>query len=755
MSIDLRLLPLAAACWLGCVLGLHTASGWLVVSGVVITIIIAVARPSARVLCATVLVGTSIAGLRVAAADPAQLTQFLRNTGAVGFTAVINSEPQRLEQRGFGGLSTEESWQARATLLEIRTGRQALRTSVPVTIRWRTANAELEVGAHVRGHAIAHSDDVKRRSTYRLAVRGELQLAQTATRGSRITNRIRHSLADVAHAQSEHPRDGATLLPGLVLGDTSAQSRELADNLRTSGLSHLTAVSGANVAIVLGAVLWLLQRTRIRRSARFALLGGLLVLFVAVVQPQPSVMRAAVMGAIALYALATGATKASAAALWMSVVLLLLLDPFMAWQYGFGLSVAATAGLIVLQPLMMERLPKHRWLNILLITVAAQLATLPLLLVMGSPPTWLSIPANALAEPLVAPATVSGFLATTLASCALLPIPLVAPMLHVLAEVSAWPGVLLCDVIVRIAAVGANSFLAVSPFASVGSSLLFVATVAAAWKLRRHRRLAAMLLGAYFAVSFCGAPHHWPPKDWWYAMCDVGQGDAGVVRTGPSSAVVIDAGPDARAMRTCLRRLGVHSVDAMVLTHFHADHVEGVSGVLAQAGVRTVFASPLHDPLIEYQRVVSVLRQPVRTLVAGDRFEVGSASFEVLWPEPEQLTGDPNNASLVMLVRTPSGSLLLTGDADPDAQVHLPVTHVDVLKVPHHGSRFQDFEYLRGLRPSLALVSVGTGNDYGHPAVDTVTALRGSGARVLRTDEIGGIAVATRGNRLTVAAERG
>ena len=756
MTIDLRLLPLAAACWLGCAMGLHVGTGWglLVVTGV--ATITTLLRPTTALVCGAILLGSVIAALRVAAADPSSVADLVRNSGVLHVTAVINTAPQQLEQRGFGGLTTEPVWQAQVTLIAVGDERSTLHVSLPATMRWKWSDPVPEVGATVRGDAVLHPDEPARRSTYVLAMRSEFDVVAETTRGSRLTTNIRNSLAAAVRADASDARAGATLLPGLVLGDTRAQSREAVDDLRTSGLSHLTAVSGANVAIVLGAVLWLLQRTRLRREYRYGVLMTVLVLFVAVVQPQPSVMRAAVMGAIAVYALATGAAKQSASALWLSVVLLLLIDPFMAWQFGFGLSVAATAGLIVLQPVMAEHLPRHRVISALLVTIAAQIATLPLLLLMGQPPTWLSIPANLLAEPLVAPATISGFVATAIASLALLGIPVLTPLLQGAAFVVALPGVLLGDVIVWIARTGTNSVLSVSPFATFRSSMIFGVVVIALWRLRRHRRVAVALLCSYLVLSMCSPRvlHRWPPDDWWYAICDVGQGDASVLRVGAADAIVVDAGPDARAMRRCIRALGVRRVPLLVLTHFHADHVEGVSGLLAQASVQRVIATPLHDPLIEYQRTAQLLSVPIDDIRRGDHIIVGDVELEALWPDPNALSGDPNNSSVVLLARTPHGTLLLTGDAGPDAQSHLAPPPVDILKVPHHGSRYQLPEFLAAAQPRLSVISVGAGNDYGHPASDTVAALRSEGSRVLRTDRVGSVAVVGTGPTMAFVAER-
>lgn len=750
MTLDLRLLPLAVAVWLGCVFGLHTGRGFVLVG--VVAIAVAIVLPRTRVIMAALLVGTVIAGLRVMAADPMVLQELVQRSGVAEVVAVINTEPVPMERPGFGGLEMETIWWANATLVTFRADGRELRTSVPVTLQWSQDSSDVAVGATVRAAAIVQSDDVARRSAYRVRVRGPLVIERPTSRGSELFAGIRRSLGDAIGSHSADARAGATLLPGLVLGDTSAQSQQLVDDLRISGLSHLTAVSGANVAIVLGAVMWLLQRTRLRRNARFAVLAVVLVGFVAVVQPQPSVMRAAVMGAITVFALATGATKQSSSALWLSVVVLLILDPFMAWQYGFGLSVAATAGLIVLQPMMAERLPRHRLLGALLVTIAAQIATLPLLLVMGQPPTWLSIPANVLAEPLVAPATVSGFIATVFAAVGALSIPMVSTVAVWLARTVAMPGVVLGEVIVRIARTGANSPLAVSPFASVRSSLLFVVALLLFWRLRRQRLLVVGVAIAYLLASCTTVTHRWPPGDWWYVMCDVGQGDASVVRTANGRIAVIDAGPDPRLMRRCLRQLGIRRVDLLVLTHFHADHVEGVSGIVGTADIGAVFIGPSHEPGFEYQRTMDVVRMPVRTIRRGDRFALDGTAFDVLWPT--ELSGDPNTDSLVIRLRNAHGTVLLAADADRAAQARFTAPVVDILKVPHHGSKYQDEPFLRRTHARLSLVSVGVRNDYGHPATGTLQLLRSMGSRVLRTDEVGAIAIVDRDGTLAFVTER-
>jgi competence protein ComEC len=253
----------------------------------------------------------------------------------------------------------------------------------------------------------------------------------------------------------------------------------------------------------------------------------------------------------------------------------------------------------------------------------------------------------------------------------------------------------------------------------------------------------------------------WPPDGWVMVACDVGQGDALVLRAGPGQAVVVDAGPDPSAVDRCLDRLEVTAVPLVVLTHFHADHVDGLPGVMDGREVGAVEVSPYAEPASGTAQVAEVARAagvtPTVAVYAGTR-TVGDVTLQVLWPLPGSPTSGSsdgtsvNDASVVMLARVRGVSILLAGDVEPDAQAALarawPGLAVDVLKVPHHGSRYQDPTFLTGLGARVALVSVGADNDYGHPASETLDLLAGAGARVLRTDRDGDLAVVLRDGRV-------
>jgi len=247
----------------------------------------------------------------------------------------------------------------------------------------------------------------------------------------------------------------------------------------------------------------------------------------------------------------------------------------------------------------------------------------------------------------------------------------------------------------------------------------------------------------------------WPPQGWVLVACDVGQGDGLVLNAGSGSAVVVDTGPDPAAMDRCLSRLGVDRVPVLVLTHFHADHVDGLPGSLQGRSVGEIDVTARADPLANVTDVLTEAagRVPVRVPAYGETRQVGQLTLQVLGPVPGTLShesgeGDgtgPNNASIVLLVSVQGVRLLLTGDVEPDAQKALarawPGLQVDVLKVPHHGSRYQDLDWLLELGARVALVSVGADNDYGHPAAETLSPMQAAGLQVLRTDLDGDLAV--------------
>ncbi|MFJ9722981.1 ComEC/Rec2 family competence protein [Streptomyces sp. NPDC101209] len=593
----------------------------------------------------------------------------------------------------------------------------------------------------------------------------------------RFAGRLRAGLRE---ATDGLPADARALLPGLVVGDTSRITPELDEAFKETDLAHTLAVSGSNLTIILALLIGppgmarlverrgLAPRLGIPLRAT-AVLGGVLTLgFVIVCRPDPSVLRAAACGAVVLLALATGRRRSLIPALSTAALLLVLYDPWLARSYGFLLSVLATGALLTLAPRWSEALRRHRvpprLAEGLAAAAAAQALCAPVVAVLSARVSLVAVPCNLLAEVAVAPATVLGFAALATA-------PVAMPVAKALAWGASWPA----GWIARIARTGAAlpGGGVDWPGSWAGALLLALVTVAVLLvgrRLLRHPWLCVLCLTLLVLMVVQPPPltrviTGWPPPGWRFAVCDVGQGDATVLAAGPGSGVVVDAGPDPELVDHCLRTLGITRIPLLVLTHFHADHVAGLPGVLRGRSVGAIETTGLEEPedQVAFVRGRAAARHiPVTRAVAGEQRRTGTLSWQVLWPPadaaPEQ--DGPNDASVALLVRSAGLRLLLLGDLEPPAQQALLrspqgalLGGVDVLKVAHHGSAYQDPDLIRRVAPRVALISCGEDNPYGHPAPGTVAALRALGAVVLRTDRDGALAVTDSGGRLSVARD--
>ncbi|MBV1940968.1 ComEC/Rec2 family competence protein [Streptomyces sp. BV286] len=574
--------------------------------------------------------------------------------------------------------------------------------------------------------------------------------------------------------------DARALLPGLVVGDTSRVTPELDEAFKATDLTHLLAVSGANFTIVLALLIGppgRAQRVERRGLAprlglplrATALCGGALTLgFVIVCRPDPSVLRAAACGAIALLAIATGRRRSLIPALATAVLVLVLYDPWLARSYGFLLSVLATGALLTLAPRWSAALQRRgvpgRLAEALAAAGAAQAVCAPVVAVLSARVSLVAVPCNLLVEFAVAPATVLGFAALATA-------PWAMPVAKAMAWCASWPAGWIADIARAGAALPGGGMD--WPGSWTGALLLACAITVAVLvgrRLLRHPWLCGVC-GVLLLLVLVQPPPltrvitGWPPTGWRFAMCDVGQGDATVLAAGDGSAVVVDAGPDPMLVDRCLRALGITRVPLVVLTHFHADHVTGLPGVLRGRSVGAIETTGFEEPLDQAEfvhRQAAARRIPVTRAVAGERRRTGGLDWQVLWPPPSPVPGPegPNDASVTLLVRSGGLTMLMLGDLEPPAQQALlrspagaGLEAVDVLKVAHHGSAYQDPDLIRRAAPRLALISCGADNPYGHPAPSTVAALEAGGAQVLRTDVDGAVAVGGGDDHLLVTRD--
>jgi competence protein ComEC len=547
---------------------------------------------------------------------------------------------------------------------------------------------------------------------------------------------------------AELPGNGGDLLPGLAIGDTSAVSADLDQAMKTSALSHLTAVSGANCAVVIGLAMLAGAALGMPRGWRVATSVVLLVGFVLLVTPEPSVLRAAVMAGIVLLTLASGRPVRGLPVLALAVLVLLVADPWLALDYGFVLSVLATGGLLLLSGPLSRVLARllPRWLaTVTAVPLAAQLACQPVLITLDASIPVHGVAANLLAAPAAPVATVLGSLACVLA-------PVLPPVAHVLAVVAWLPASWIATVAeVSAALPGARLPWPDGLLGVLLCALISVGVIVAARLGSRHgRRLAWMLTASLLVLTVGGmtgsqvVQRLGRPANWQVAMCDVGQGDATLLRSA-GMTMLIDTGPDEQLLADCLDMLGIASIDVFVATHFDADHIGGADAVLGRASV-VLTGPPVSDADADLLARLAASGAEVIDARTGLAGLLGELRWRVLWP-PER-GGYEGNAGSVVIVAEGVGdcadgclSALFLGDLGEQVQAVLlaggGVPEVDVVKVAHHGSADQSPQLYERADATVGLIGVGADNGYGHPTASILGELDRLGTTVARTDRAG------------------
>lgn len=594
------------------------------------------------------------------------------------------------------------------------------------------------------------------RDRVRAVLKAERVAVLEASRGFpllRAAARVRTALQAVYRRALLPPLDA--MLAGVVLG-IPVPDRELREAFRQSGLVHLLVASGAQLSAVATAAYLVLRRCR--RTLRG--IGSLLaVLWFAVVAGwEPSMARAAVMATVAVAAGMLRREPDPATLLAVAAAALAASNPLLLWDVGFQLSFAATGALVFVAPALQSLLRfGPAWVREgVAAATACQLLLFPLLLWHFKQLHPWAVVANLLALPassFVVPVGLLGGLV------GLVWIPLAVPIL--------WSAGAGCAYLVWVARTvsalpGATAHVAYPEL---------LATVLGVWALlgvacyRGRLRLPHAALGAAAALAVAV----WvralaPPRYAEVVFLDVGQGDAVVARGPEGHYVVLDGGPEPQPLLRYLASLGGR-VDVALLSHAHADHVVGLTHVLRKFGAGVVLDSGYPHPTPAYADFLRTVRErsiPYRVARRGIRVELGrEGTLEVLWP-PASLWEGPsgvNENSLVVLLRWGQVRFLFPGDVEAGAEGALVASGQDlrahVLKVPHQGSRTSSSEaFLRAVAPQVAVLSVGTGNPYGHPHREVLARYARHGISLYRTDRDGAVVVRTDGRALWVQITR-
>jgi len=629
--------------------------------------------------------------------------------------------------------------------------------------------------------------------------RGADQLSAGGSFGAALAG-LRGTLLDGLNELVPEPE--AALGAGILLGVRSSIAPEINEAFAAAGLTHVVAISGWNIAIVAALVMALvrpLERTRggkwTTALAAAAAIGG----YVLLTGASPSVVRASLMAGAMLVGRLGGSRAHATSALGLAALVMLVVAPPVLWDVGFQLSLLATAGLIWFGGAIEGRL--RRWPGWLrepvALTLAAQVTTLPVILVNFERLSLVAPLSNVLVVPLVPLAMLaSAAVAVGGVVIGATPIGLVGDAVGWFLGGSAW--------LVLRAMIVVGQATAAVPLAAVDVSLpppvaiaWFPLLALGSWALRSEedaveqpRRvpdeamtgaLAAMagllrpllaLVGLVLLLAVLSVASR-PDGRLHVTTLDIGQGDAILVESPGGATMLVDGGPDPELT---LRRLGANlpfwarRVDVLVLSHPHQDHVAGLVDVLDRFEVRLLVHAAFAFENAAYERLLADAARggiPVRSVLAGETFALdGATSFEVLYPSADDVhaplpEGDINNGSVVLALRHGGFAALLTGDAEAPVEAALVarglLPPVDLLKVGHHGSTSSTTPaLLDATQPSIAVISSGEGNEYGHPAPETLATLAGHGGiRVHRTDLEGDVEVITDGRSYQVRTDAG
>jgi competence protein ComEC len=719
---------------------------------VALAAVVAVSNPDARLVLfvvALALTGWWWGSARLDALDRSVL---VRDVGAGGDALVVVTGPAR---------RTEYEVRVAARVLRFR-GRvvsEAVQLELPPG-RAPPQGARLELFGQLaepdRGVDFDERTFLRRRGVHVLLRANEWQVVGARGGVGGVADRVRRALVRGLDGLEGQRR---AVLAGVVLGEDEGLSEDVRDAFRASGLYHLLAVSGQNVALLaagVGLCAWLLRLTR--RTMEVLILLAIAA-YVLAVGWQPSVVRAGVAGVLASIAWLAARDRDRWWLFLAGAVVLLGWNPYTLLEPGFQLSFVAVAAIFLgVPPLLrvLEGYPVPRALAVVVaVSSACGLATAPILWLQFEAVPVYSVLANALAAPIVGALLGLALLAGLLA-------PIAPSAAYALAWVDGWLAAYL------IACAKAVAWL---PYAQLSSARALLALVAAALAVAVFRRLRAprplrvlslLALSSLALVAWVARSGDEPPPaptGLRVTFLDVGQGDGCLVEA-PGVSLLVDQGPPDARVADQLRRLGVRRLTALVLTHPQRDHVGGAADVLRKLRVGFVLDPRLATTGPEEQEAMrEVRRRRVRVVAAraGRAFRVGRLRIAVLWPDGPGFPGeDPNLRATILLVSYGRVDLLLTADAESPVTLPLDPPPVEILKVAHHGSADQGLpELIQRLQPRIAVISVGLGNDYGHPTRSTISALdRAPGLRLYRTDLDGRVVVESDGTRLWVRSER-
>lgn len=558
------------------------------------------------------------------------------------------------------------------------------------------------------------------------------------------------------------PDKDAAILAGMTLGGYDGIDEDTVRNFSATGIVHILSVSGSHVALLIGFVLSLMSVLRVRNKLAVSIAAAVVISYCLLCGFSPPVMRSALMGMAVLIGSVLQRNEDSGAVLAFVAISMLCYRPMWVFDIGFQLSFGSTAGLIYLFPLIKNLLGRYMhkyFVDALAVTMAAQLAVLPLLVHYFHQLSISSLVANLIVVPVVefiVLLTMAGlficFLVKPLGIILLMFASLLlAPALSVTNWIAGWPF--------------ATIIVARTPFMTALIYYLLLICLFRFWPLAGltdyERKIVIAL--TCIAIFLPGLAMRFERQPFTAYFIDVGQGDAALIITSDKKTILVDTGglrgnydTGERIVLPFLRYLGINKLDVLALSHGHHDHAGGAAAVARSLPIGCILL-PREEPSQDVSALLNFVKNKsqIKQLASGQQYHLGTCKIDVIEAVAAASMEEKHNAnesSAIMKITDNGKSIIFTGDATAGEEIAAIASPIkaDVLKVSHHGSKTSStVEFLQAVQPDLAVISVGADNKFGHPALETLEKLKAIGAKVLRTDHAGNIKVVFDGSNCT------
>ncbi len=550
------------------------------------------------------------------------------------------------------------------------------------------------------------------------------------------------------------PTQEAAILKGMLMGDHADFTEEMNEDFSRSGLSHLVAVSGMHVAILLMGLTYLLNLLRINRKI-VNIIGMIAVIFyILIVGGTPSVTRAGIMAIIFLLASILDRQSDALTSLFIAALMMLIYNPMFLFSVGFQLSFCATSALLIFyQPVYMklsflqDEFIHKKIYEVLIASIVVQIGTIPLTAYYFNGLSIVSLGANLVVIPLVSIALISGIVLVLMGFIHIILGQAVAGFTYVFLKL-----------------IGSTAHLfARLPFALVKvpspniifciTYLLILFIVYNLLKGEKDKTKVKWSCYLFAVVIVCAIVLQFSQlNNIEVTFINVGQGDSALIRCNGGKTILIDGGEN--TVVPYLLKQGVGKIDVAIVSHYHDDHTQGILSVLDEMPVETLAlpfreqGNELHDLFIQIAQDKQI---PVYYLTKGDELEINKKTYmEVIAPDLFQTASErygENDQSLVIRFHYGDSVYLFTGDIEKSTEEYISSKNIDlkadVLKVAHHGSDTSTTTaFLSTVAPEYAVISVGR-NQFGHPSKEVIERLESAKVKVFRTDTNGTITFIT------------